>query len=1117
MTARDFPEPSKPVAAGVERKWHQVDLGMRGLISGSITLSPELRRRVTRCPAISPRYASVQGDNQVRCRRWDGCDGIGQDPARASATAELMRRSSRPLRANIGVRIDAGDHQMLDATNSRLAIIDKVDWPDQQPPWRDGGFRTFVENVRQRWRQIVVLMLVGAAVGWVASLAYIAVRVPAYSASSEILISNTTLQLSGADAVVTQILVENSLVENAIELLRSGRVLGRVIDKVGLEEIERISPRHVWNAFYWDTESSDASKKQASIASLRANTAVKRVGSSQVVLVRARALTAMDAARLTNEIAAAFVQEQYDANAVVSTSAALRERIKVLGLTARIISEAVPPRSKDSPMAAIAMLVGIMLGGALGAASGLSLIGFDPRLRTAEQLAAVTSVECFGYVPWINPQSSKVGIVPSDPASRSRHGAPSILRHMTALEPLLHKIRALLLHKIPPLVLRKIPALQKLFPSEPENLDLESILRRSVLRHVRSAVLERSTISPRVVGVTSCRAAEGKTTLAANLARFIAREGTSVLLIDACCSDMKNAKKTPGLQQLLRGTVAPDAVIRSDICPNLDFLPSGGSGDLDLLWNNLLHAINDGHKRGYQWVILDLPELATAIDVCAAGQVFDNLLIVVEWGGTSKGELQRGLRALGSLRERIVGTVINKVPWVSIDSVTAGLLARRPGCDDHRSKNRGRRGTAMIKRKLSEIAMALILAVIFAAPPASVLAGDYKLGVSDRVKIKVQEWPDLAGEYTVTPDGVVSLPLIGNIDAVGLRLSDLAQEISDRFQRRSEGTERVLAAVEIAQYRPFAITGDVQRPGQYPYRPGLTVIEAISIAGGYYRPELGLVRLGRDVAVENGEIHTQSVKLNRLIAHEARLSAALDGREDMLLPPELAKQKDDPEILAIVKDEKAVLAPETEMRRREQAALEDIKSLYQNEITSLRGHVQALTQEQDSIGGQLKEMRSMAAKGLALAPTMFALERSLAQVASQQMATETAIVRAEENITLAEQRLTQAQQERSRAETKDLEKTKDEIAEARAKLATAIQLLHEAQIGAPAEARERSSENAERPGFTILRRNGETMREIVADETTLVTPDDIIKIPTVRLPPVPGNLVNLSRADAPER
>ena len=417
----------------------------------------------------------------------------------------------------------------------------------------------------------------------------------------------------------------------------------------------------------------------------------------------------------------------------------------------------------------------------------------------------------------------------------------------------------------------------------------------------------------------------------------------------------------------------------------------------------------------------------------------------------------------------------------------------------------------MIKRKFSEIAMAVGMAALLAAVPASVMAGDYKLGVSDRVKIRVQEWPDLNGEYTVTPEGAVALPLIGNIGAVGMGLNDLAKEISDRLQQRSERAERVLTAVEIAQYRPFAIMGDVQKPGQYPYRPGLTVVEAISVAGGYYRPELGLLRLGRDVAVAGGEIQTQSAKLNRLLAREARLSAALDGRDDVRLPAELAKQKDDPEISAIMKDERDALARESETKRSEKAAVESIKALYKNEIESLHGHVQALTQEHDSIDTQLKEMRSMAARGLALAPTMFALERSLAQVASQQMATETGIVRAQENITLAEQRVSQAQQDRRSIEAKDLEKTRDDIADARAKMTTATQLLHEAQTSAPAEARERTSQSGDRSSFIILRRDGETVREVTADETTLVAPDDVIKIPTVRLPS--GTFLNLTRAD----
>jgi protein involved in polysaccharide export with SLBB domain len=424
----------------------------------------------------------------------------------------------------------------------------------------------------------------------------------------------------------------------------------------------------------------------------------------------------------------------------------------------------------------------------------------------------------------------------------------------------------------------------------------------------------------------------------------------------------------------------------------------------------------------------------------------------------------------------------------------------------------------MTEKKIRRIAAALSLAIVVALPPASVLAGDYKLGISDRVKIKVQEWPDLSGEYTVTADGVISLPLIGNIDAVGQRPNDLAQEISDRLQRRSQGAERILAAVEISQYRPFAIMGDVQRPGQYPYRPGLTVLEAISIAGGYYRPELGLLRFGRDVVLATGDINTQKVKLNGLIAHEARLSAVLDGREDIPLPPELVKLKDDPAVSRTMKNEQAALALENETRRSERAAFESIKLLYQNEIGTLRGQVQALSEEKESIGTQLNQLRSMAARGLALSPTVFALERSFAQVSNEQMSAETAIVRANENITLAEQRINQLQQERNRLNSKDLQQARDEIAETRAKIETATLLLHEAQTSAPAEARERLSQDGERPQFVILRRDGDTMRQVVADETTLVAADDVIKIPTVRLPAaVPNSSVNLSQAEQPER
>jgi protein involved in polysaccharide export with SLBB domain len=423
----------------------------------------------------------------------------------------------------------------------------------------------------------------------------------------------------------------------------------------------------------------------------------------------------------------------------------------------------------------------------------------------------------------------------------------------------------------------------------------------------------------------------------------------------------------------------------------------------------------------------------------------------------------------------------------------------------------------MIGDRFYKTSIVLGIVLALAVPPA--FGADYKLGVSDRLKIKVLEWPDLGGEYAVTANGSVSLPLVGDIDAAGLHVKELAQEISDRLQRRAGGAERPFAAVEIIQFRPFSILGDVQRPGEYPYRPGLTVLQAIGVAGGYYRADLGLqlLRLDRDVALAKGDIRTLLLKQNRLVARASRLTAALAGQEDIPIPPELVNQKDDPAISAIVESERAALALENDTARSEASALENIRSLYQREIGSLRGQVEALTQEQGTIQQQLKELRALSARGLALSPTLFTLERTLSQILNEQRSAETAIVRAEENITLAEQRVRERALEKSRTNTRDLQQTKDEIAEVRARIGTANDLLKEAQFSAPAEMRERLVEKGERLSVTLLRKDGEIRREIAADETTLVEPNDIIKVPMIRPKPYAASShINVSRAGSSE-
>ena len=109
------------------------------------------------------------------------------------------------------------------------------------------------------------------------------------------------------------------------------------------------------------------------------------------------------------------------------------------------------------------------------------------------------------------------------------------------------------------------------------------------------------------------------------------------------------------------------------------------------------------------------------------------------------------------------------------------------------------------------LAITMVLSIGLTAAAGLAFGDEYKLGVSDRFRVKVQEWPDLSREYTVTAGGSASLPLVGNVGAAGRRVQDLAQEISDRLQRRADGSQRPWTAVEIIQFRPFSIVGDVQR------------------------------------------------------------------------------------------------------------------------------------------------------------------------------------------------------------------------------------------------------------------------------------------------------------------
>lgn len=140
-----------------------------------------------------------------------------------------------------------------------------------------------------------------------------------------------------------------------------------------------------------------------------------------------------------------------------------------------------------------------------------------------------------------------------------------------------------------------------------------------------------------------------------------------------------------------------------------------------------------------------------------------------------------------------------------------------------------------------------------AAEPATSVApdiGEYRLGAGDKVRIIVFGETTLSGEYSVSSTGNISFPLIGDVPALNLTIRDIQGDIERKLANGYIRKPQVSA--EVLTYRPFYILGEVNRPGQYPYTSGLTVLKAVATAQGFtYRANTKRVFIKRgDAAPE---------------------------------------------------------------------------------------------------------------------------------------------------------------------------------------------------------------------------------------------------------------------------
>jgi polysaccharide biosynthesis/export protein len=109
---------------------------------------------------------------------------------------------------------------------------------------------------------------------------------------------------------------------------------------------------------------------------------------------------------------------------------------------------------------------------------------------------------------------------------------------------------------------------------------------------------------------------------------------------------------------------------------------------------------------------------------------------------------------------------------------------------------------------------------------------EYHLGAGDIVRVITYGEDPLTGEFRVSEQGSVALPLAGPVKAAGRTPRELEIAIAATL-KKGDMLKKASVSVEVATYRPIYVLGEVNKPGQYPYQPGMTVVSAAAVAGGF--------------------------------------------------------------------------------------------------------------------------------------------------------------------------------------------------------------------------------------------------------------------------------------------
>lgn len=398
------------------------------------------------------------------------------------------------------------------------------------------------------------------------------------------------------------------------------------------------------------------------------------------------------------------------------------------------------------------------------------------------------------------------------------------------------------------------------------------------------------------------------------------------------------------------------------------------------------------------------------------------------------------------------------------------------------------------RRRLPRTHLALLL---LAGMATSICSGHafadgiqpYRIGPGDRLTITVAGQEAYSGKFPVGLDGSISYPLLGDLAVAGLTPGETANRIGQGLSQYLQAGNAVRVAIE--EYAPVFVVGDVDRPGQFQFRPGMTALELVAIGGGLRRAQF--TSESGTLQMIGAEQDYADLKLQQfaLQVRQARILAEMAGSEFDYTLPDRDGILDKPAMQRVVDVEATLFRTRRDVLHAQEKALMDQRASYDPEISALDQSIKLYDEEMALIAQDVAATKTLADQKLTAQSRLREVQRNYSAAQRDELEQRSFLARARQNQLDIDQRIVELHSSQANENASALRDLNLSMSLNDQKMASLLATLTELKRQADSTA---TAVMTMTTSYSISRVVDGRHTQIPADEQTAIEPGDILRV-----------------------